>query len=49
MLGSSLGAWHPSAGGLDMAGLPSGVELGLVGINKSVFAFRDMLRGEMMK
>lgn len=36
MIGSSLEAWHPSAGGLDIAGLPLGVELGPVGIAKSL-------------
>lgn len=36
MVGSSLGAWHASAGGLEMAGLASGIELGLAGIVKSL-------------
>lgn len=49
MVGSSLGAWHPSAGGLDMAGLPSGVELGLVGIAKSLRSMITLLRREMIK
>lgn len=36
MAGSSLGAWHTSAGGLELTGVALGVELGLVGIAKSL-------------